>query len=398
MSRTTFRPETDGFLFSNSWSFGYHEKKSAQLIAQIVTDAAKKSQAAVLPIIVACPSKKIAPVMKIPIIGPMLVYDAAQKESARLLRKMTRSFNLANYGLCGGMAFSALDYWCKSWVVPRGMGADDQPQQTTASGAALRNYIWARFIGSLQDNVATFLEWMLILHFPFGPGASWLRDQTWSQIQILKERIDYGFPVAIGLVGTTMNPFNNHQVLVYGYTEHSRHRCSLFMYDNNHPDVVATTILDFSGAHLSAVEQYPSAARGPLRGVFCERYFPVVPPAAVVLRSGLTVAPAKGRVNEPFLVSFTAANIGYHASPPLRLIAAGDEDNAVAEPTKQTIAEGYDRCLSGNLAFSKAGPHKMAVVADLGKFGNVLVKKSVPPEGVTQEPIVTVNVAARRHS
>jgi hypothetical protein len=393
MSRTTFRPETDGFLFSNSWSFGYHEKTSAQLIAQIVTDAAKKSQAAVLPTIVACPGEKIAPIM-----GPRLVYAAAEKESTRLLRKMTRSCNLATYGLCGGMAFAALDYWGKNWVVPRGIGPNDQPQRTTASGAALRNYIWARFIGSLQENVATFLEWMLVLHFPCGPGASWLRDQTWAQFQILKKRIDYGVPVAIGLIGTTTNPFNNHQVLVYGYAQHSRHRFSLFMYDSNHPNVEATTILDFSGAQLSALEEYPSAARGPLRGVFCERYFPATPPAAVVLRSGLTVRPKRRRVNEPLLVSFTAANIGYHASPPPQLVALGDENNVVAEPTKQTIAEGRDRCLSGNLAFGKPGSHTIAVVASLGKFGNVLVDKSLPPEGVTQEPIVTVNVSARRHS
>jgi len=103
-------------------------------------------------------------------------------------------------------------------------------------------------------------------------------------------------------------------------------------------------------------------------------------------------------VNETLLVSFTAANIGYHASPPLQLVAAGDENNAVEEPTKQTIAEGLDRSLSGNLAFSKPGSHTIAVVASLGKVGNVLVDKSLPPEGVTQEPIVTVNVSARRHS
>ena len=334
--------------------------------------------------------------MRVPIIGPMLVYEAAKEESERLVKKMTRSRDLATYGLCGGMAFSALDYWCRSWVAPRGTGVGDQPKRTTATGAALRDYIWARFIGSLRDNLATFLEWMLMLHFPFGPGAAWLRDQTLSQIQVLKKRIDGGVPVAIGLIGTTINPFKNHQVLCYGYADHSGHKCSLFLYDSNHPDVEARTILDFSGAELSAVEDYPSAVRGPLRGVFCERYFPATPPAAVVLRSGLTVKPAKGRVNEQFAVTFTAANIGYHASPSLQLLAAGDEGNAVAEPTKRAINEGGARLLSGSVAFGSVGQHKIVALAELGTFGNVLVKKSLPPEGVTQEPIATVNVSRSR--
>jgi hypothetical protein len=58
MSRTTFRPETDGYLFSNSWSYNTSEKKVA---AKIVRDAAQGIEVAALPIVVAAPGPMQAP-------------------------------------------------------------------------------------------------------------------------------------------------------------------------------------------------------------------------------------------------------------------------------------------------------------------------------------------------
>jgi hypothetical protein len=124
-----------------------------------------------------------------------------------------------NYGLCGGMAFSSLDYWLKGWVVPRGTRQNDQPQRTTPTGTALRDYIWNRLLQSVKDNVRTFLQWMAVLHFDGGPGASWLRDQTKVEISKLRARIKAGTPVTVGLIGTTWNPLDNHQVLVYGFED-----------------------------------------------------------------------------------------------------------------------------------------------------------------------------------
>src|SRR5206468_43557 len=119
------------------------------------------------------------------------------------------------YGMCGGMAFASLDYWLNNWVVPRGNNRHDQPQRTSPQGTALRDYLWNRLLQSVRDNIVTFLQWMAILQLPVGPQAGWLRDQTAGELVKLKKGIDAGIPVPVALLGTTSNPLDNHQVLVY---------------------------------------------------------------------------------------------------------------------------------------------------------------------------------------
>jgi hypothetical protein len=152
------------------------------------------------------------------------------------------------------MAFASLDYWRKSWVVPRGIGPNDQPQRTSPTGTALRNYIWTRLLDSVKNNVGTFLEWMAILHFD-GSGATTLRDKTKTEIAKLKSHINSGMPVTVGLIGTTWNPLENHQVLVYGFDDNMDGTVTLFAYDNNAPGVETTYKMNFSGAALEVAEK-----------------------------------------------------------------------------------------------------------------------------------------------
>jgi hypothetical protein len=120
------------------------------------------------------------------------------------------------------MSFAALDYFQLNWVVPQGAGSGDQPT-SPGPGAPLRAYIWQRLLDSLGGNASTFLGWMIVNHlvpsFLFGGGSGWLLSQTKKQWLILKAHIDGGEPWPVGLVGNTSDPFNNHQVLVYGYND-----------------------------------------------------------------------------------------------------------------------------------------------------------------------------------
>jgi hypothetical protein len=47
--------------------------------------------------------------------------------------KIVGAIDANPYGLCGGMAFTSLDYFLKGWIVPRGNGPNDQPQRTSAT-------------------------------------------------------------------------------------------------------------------------------------------------------------------------------------------------------------------------------------------------------------------------
>ncbi len=60
-----------------------------------------------------------------------------------------------HYGRCGGMAFSAYDFFLVGWPV-------DNMTVPPGSGD-LRDYIWSRLLDSLELNAAAFLEWTMTL-------------------------------------------------------------------------------------------------------------------------------------------------------------------------------------------------------------------------------------------
>jgi hypothetical protein len=237
---------------------------------------------------------------------------------------------------------------------------------------------------------------MAVLHFEGGPGAAWLRDQTTVQLDTLRARIDGGAPVTIGLIGTTWNPLNNHQVLCYGYSDNNDGTTTLFLYDNSAPNVESTTRLDFSGPELSAIESSPSPDRGELRGVFCTSYTPKTPPKAVVLHSGITFGRPDTGLNQPVGLQLSAANDFFHNSPSLKLTVVSDLGNVVQEPSSAPIQEGISRPFASQLTFNVPGKHHVTVVADLGAPAGFDITKQLPPEGATQSPTATLTVFGNR--
>ncbi|WP_124665380.1 hypothetical protein [Burkholderia sp. Bp8998] len=397
MSRTRFRPETDGYAFSNTWMWDDTEKAT---VTQVVTDALAAVEIVLSPLILAAGGPVLVAEAGVPFIGPWLVYETVKAANDAIVNQIANAIETSNggiYGLCGGMAFSSCDYFLKGWIVPRGTGPNDQPQRTTPEGTVLRDYIWSRLLKSVQDNAATFLQWMGVFHFGGDGGRAWLKGNSLAQLATLKARIDGGTPVPIGLIGTTWSPFDNHQVLVYGYQDNPNGTTTLFIYDNNVPDTESTTVLDFSGPDLVATESAADAARGPLQGFFCTTYGPQVPPKAVVLGAGLTLSPAVQEVGRPVGVQFTAANVGYHASPAFQLVAADNGGNLAEEGGANAIDQGSTRTLNSQLVFDSAGSHTVRVFADLGVHSGIHVVKQLPVEGSTQTPIQTELVLDHRN-
>jgi hypothetical protein len=389
VKRTTFRPETDGFAFSNNWSFDAQEKV---VLEQLVWDAVTVLEAALSPIIMALLGPAI--ITEAALCGPfapLCIAETVKAINDAIVGDITGAIEAEGYGLCGGMTFAAKDYWLNQWVVPRGTGKNDQPDRSTPEGDALRSYLWDRLLKSVEDNVGTFLEWMGALHLGGGPG--WLRDHSLTEWTKLKQQIDStSQPVPIGLIGTTWNPLNNHQVLCYGYQDNGNQTGSLFLYDNNRPGVESVTTLDFTGSSLSAHEDASSSDRGPLKGFFCTVYGPDTPPLAVVLHKGESESTPCVEQGKKVTVSFTAKNVGYHTSPALALQVGATGGVVKGETALKSIKEHDTREVDAGFTFQSSQSVTFRSAASLGTFAGIPILKQLPPETNKQHTSISVLV------
>jgi hypothetical protein len=261
VAKSTFRPGANGFAFSNSWTLDEVERAEMRRILRTAVDSAM--------------------VMLSPIFGGALSLFGV---GAKLAEWAAGSFP-DSYGLCGGMAFGASDYYRSNMALPAGKGPSDQPTRTTPGGAALRAYLWKRLIDSLIINAPTYLAWMAVLHlipreFPFFGGHPWLRDRSREHWQILRGHIDTGQPWPIGLIGSNKDPFSNHVVLAYGYDDAGDGTGTIYIYDPNCPGATEHTItVDFrSGMLLTSESCGNRTGWTPIRGFFCNGYTPLPPP------------------------------------------------------------------------------------------------------------------------
>lgn len=392
MARTVYRPETDGFAFGNTWSFDDFEK---QRVEQTVAELLPVAEAVASPILIPLITPFV--VAEFVALGPFAIFaiDAeVQGINNGIVSAISSAITAGTYGLCGGMTFASLDYWLQQWIVPRGNGAGDQPTRATPQGTVLRDYIWTRLLDSVQDNAVTFLTWVMMANAPFGAGNSWLKAQTSAQFQNIKNGIDAGTPVPIGLIGTTSNPLNDHQVLCYGYDDHLDGTGSLFLYDNNNPSIESRIDFDLRGDQFVAThdDTFVNADRGPLCGFFATVYSPQTPPKAVVLNRGLAIMPNCVQEQLPFEVTYSALNVGYHQSPSMELQVVSGADELGGEATPSPLAEGSARTLDTQITVNGAGWRTLSVLADLGTFASVHIIKQLPPADTSIVGSAHINV------
>jgi hypothetical protein len=183
-------------------------------------------------------------------------------------------------GLCGGMAFAALDYWHSQASPPR-----TRPDP----GTSQYKFIVRRLVDSwhIPAGVAKYYAWMCLPDADTTVRISGrtatvrgVRRRTvegeWPKVRVC---IDAGQPAALGVVTVaSSNPLllgHNHQVLAYGY-DTTRTQVSLDVYDpNSGPDDCVRIRFDTSSgapfAHNLNVDW-------PVRGFFVTAYRPVTPP------------------------------------------------------------------------------------------------------------------------
>jgi len=216
------------------------------------------------------------------------------------------------YGRCGGMAFSAFDFFLAGWPI------DPSPEQPAEGD--LRKYIWNRLLDSLEQNAGTFLEWVMVLHvlpvisrlasaaigtaagavigglpgaaiggFVAGKedvlglgGTGPILEKSREHWKRLRATLDREAAWPIGLVyGGDALPIGQHQVLAIGYGDQGDNRGFLLVWDNNDVSTQPPRRmdLDFRSGQLFVNCDKPEL--NDVKGIICEEYTFHLPPASL---------------------------------------------------------------------------------------------------------------------
>ena len=173
--------------------------------------------------------------------------------------------DLAKYpfGLCGGMAFAALDTFLAGGEAP----ADTRPP---SPGDRLRRYLRERLLDSLVPDgarvVFKFISWMarpLEDKDLFVGKFDGLRSLTRKELEkTIHPSLQAGRPIPIGIVKVDFSrpPWENHTVLAVGDFKDAAGNWVVEIYDPNFPDRI--TYL-----HVGRrVQTYDRAGKEPVRG------------------------------------------------------------------------------------------------------------------------------------
>jgi hypothetical protein len=388
--KTNFNPETDGFGFANDWDF---EGFELQLLRDAVAGGLAAATVTLSPTIIALSGPALLAVAGLAgpfatLALPVLATAAAKAALDGIVNAVVNK----GYGLCGGMAYAALDYYRLNWVVNGGggVGHDDQPHRLTDKGTneseTLRSYIWSRLIDSLvNDNAATVLDYIATLQLPGGDHT--ILDRSKAEFEKIKQHLDQGEPWPVGLVGTSLNPFEGHQVLAIDYSDPGNGKPTLTVYDSNGPGLWSDIAFDFTGQSLQTTkddtrdnlkDDTARSARGPLKGIFCETYSFKTPPVAVGITAGLSGQPSCVEVGEQEQVAFTATNIGYGPTFRIRLLVQGTASGYDGDVGNHSIAIGASRTLALGLTFPTAGSRLLVAACQLVDRAGTAVWKTLP--------------------
>jgi hypothetical protein len=196
--------------------------------------------------------------------------------SAPALRLGPIGIGNASNGLCGGMAFAALDLW----TIHRPPPPDPTPP---APGTAWFRYFVRRIIASwgLPLGGIRYLLWTVLPDRDLGPIHGVAR-RTRRTLPKIRARLNGDRPVALGVI--RVHSFDlrkvglNHQMVAFGY-EDAPGSTRLLVYDPNHPDrddlAITVPLGDLPGSSPTRFIE----GELPVRGLFVTRYRSKVPPA-----------------------------------------------------------------------------------------------------------------------
>jgi len=188
----------------------------------------------------------------------------------------------ASYGLCGGMAAAAADFYLARRVIPQ---TDTVPNVNTA----LYQYLYHRLLdtfGAVGENV---VKMGTLMSQP--DGSIWgVKKANWDEFHNdggIYDKLRDGRLVVLGLVRLqTLDSaaiWKNHQVLAYGYKRNSNGDVTINIYDPNYPDdddiyIEAAKVTVAPGVYGFSCSQ---SSGDLLRGFFPMAYVPENPPSGL---------------------------------------------------------------------------------------------------------------------
>jgi hypothetical protein len=192
-----FNPQLHGYHFRNHWEPEGNEAQDVLDRLQARLDAAMDM---LKPAILDPLGTLVVPLVDEDITGPVadailaLVRDGIM---ARLLQKAWPE----SYGMCGGMAFSALDFYFTGRPVRSWFAAEpDAPWEFSQED--LRPYIWRRLLDSLDANGATFIVWLALFYIVPEVLKSHLHDIVATiSAQVVKDHLSAFSGAGIPVVG-----------------------------------------------------------------------------------------------------------------------------------------------------------------------------------------------------
>ena len=142
------------------------------------------------------------------------------------------------FGLCGGMCFSALDYYHVNEQIP-------QDKTVESIDKRLFTYLCERQLDSLKIPVVLkVIEWML------SENRDVASKMTRTELPKLRRMLDKGEPAVLALIrvqGIKGNITHNHQVLATGYDlDAGGKKMTVMLYDPNHPCEEPAITLDLT--------------------------------------------------------------------------------------------------------------------------------------------------------
>ncbi|MBM4060886.1 MAG: hypothetical protein FJ265_07290 [Planctomycetes bacterium] len=145
--------------------------------------------------------------------------------------------DLRTSGLCGGMAYAALDYWLAGMPIP-------QQDYRPANGTPLQRYVYARQVDSLLPNGTRWLAYFADVRGVrrtefFRQGLD--RGES-GELGKLRKMLAEGAPAPLGLRAPGRT---GHQVLALGCEAGANEQdLAIRLYDPNFPDRVMTMVPD----------------------------------------------------------------------------------------------------------------------------------------------------------
>jgi hypothetical protein len=165
------------------------------------------------------------------------------------------------YGLCGGMVFSALDYFYANKPRP----AFNDPQQISPW---MYLYLVQRQVNSLSVAVlGKIFTWMQ------ADDLTIANNMITTEIPALRSSLDQNNPAPLVLIRCRGgdDPTHNHQVLAIGYQmDDASHNLTIDLYDPNHPGMQPSLSLNLSNPAQGI--QIAQSTGETLRGFFVTHY------------------------------------------------------------------------------------------------------------------------------